>query len=115
MGNIKLDDHAQGIAGALQLLMGDLQDHEKRAIIYAAFPDSFVVLLKADDPTPGADYTRAQIKSILQRNRRAVKFISEQMDGQSLLGAAAQHELRAHLSVVGTHITTLSRIFGLET
>lgn len=114
MADPELDEHAQSIATTLQLLMGDLQDHEKRALINAAFPDSFVILIRDDYPVQGRDTELSQVRACLREIETTIGAHMRQIDGSTPFGAALQHAMRADLSIAMRQLTNVARILRLK-
>jgi hypothetical protein len=115
MADPELDEHAQALATTLQLLMGDLQDHEKRALIYAAFPDSFLILVKRDNPFQSTDEQKAQVASRLRGSGNLLSSLMTDLDGSTPYGRIAQEQMRAQLDTIRTDVRVIGTILGLRT
>lgn len=93
----------EAVAAALQLLLGDLPDEQKRALFYKAFPDSFI-LVKGDSKQL-YDWIRAAKHNLDASINRA--------DGTSPMGVLAVKNLHADLVAARSNIRTIAGIFGI--
>lgn len=93
----------QALTAALQLLIGDLPDADKRSLYYAAFPNSFV-LLQAD-----SHHVSDHLKSAHSIIQNAVGIA----DGTTPLGMLAVTNLRNELSAARHNITAVRQALGM--
>jgi hypothetical protein len=105
------DEEIAGIAGALQLLLGDKTTEEKREAIYAAFPNEMVIFLH--------DVKRyvnggGLFADMLYNDRAALDEARGICDGIILLDALAQARIRDLLSSVNLRRMTLAKLLGLK-
>lgn len=97
------NDH-EALAATLQLLLGDVNDDEKRALFYKAFPNSFV-LLKGD--TKRLDDWMCETRSYLQR-------IYDMADGSSPLGMLAVQQVRHNADFAIRDLSKVAHVLGLK-
>lgn len=93
----------EAIAAALQLLMGDVSDDEKRALFYRAFPESFI-LVRGD-----AARTRARTTDI----SRILEDLLAMADGSTPLGIIAVGQVRDKLQAAKNDLNTVRTTLGL--
>lgn len=94
----------EALAAALQLLLGDVTDGQKRAVFNKAFPDSFIMLRV--DGTKMRDQLR-----LLRANVEAALNI---VDGSSGLGPAAAKNANVYLTDARAHIRLTAGILGIS-
>lgn len=93
----------EALASALQLLLGDVPDEEKRALFYKAFPDSFV-MMRGD-----ARRMKEQFLSADSQLKAAVGIA----DGSSPLGLMAVINLRNEINAAQDNIKAVRHTLGL--
>jgi hypothetical protein len=89
---------------ALQLLLGDCTDDEKRALFYKAFPDSFI-LLKGDAKT---------LQDWLSEADSQINEIHDKADGSSPLGVIAVGQVRQSAGIARANIGRIAGLLGLH-
>lgn len=93
----------EAVAAALQLLLGDLPDEQKRALFYKAFPDNFI-LLPGDAKSMGAQLRNAET---------LLSHIIDMTDGATPLGRIAQQGINAEATSVRTAVRLARALTGL--
>lgn len=94
----------EALVAALQLLLGDVPDDQKRAVFYKAFPDSFIMLRV--DGTKMRDQLR-----LMRDNVEAALNI---VDGSSGLGPAAAKNANVYLRDARAQIRLTAGILGIS-
>lgn len=96
-------DH-EALAAALQLLLGDVPDDQKRAVFYKAFPDSFIMLRVEG----------GKMRDQLRLMRDNVEAALNIVDGSSGLGPAAAKNANVYLTDARAHIRLTAGILGIS-
>lgn len=93
----------EALAAALQLLIGDLPDADKRALFYKAFPNSFIMI------SGNAQHMQQWVKDALSHLCTAQSMA----DGSSPLGVVAVVNLRNELVAAKDNITAVRQTLGV--
>ena len=94
----------EGVVGALQLLLGDVPDDQKRALFYKAFPNSFL-LLKAD---------AKQLDDWMYETRSYLQGIYDLSDGSSPLGGLAIQRVHHNADRAIQDLSKVAYVLGLK-
>lgn len=94
----------EALAAALQLLLGDVPDDQKRAVFYKAFPDSFIMLRVEG----------GKMRDQLRLMRDNVEAALNIVDGSSGLGPAAAKNANVYLKDARARIRLTAGILGIS-
>lgn len=94
----------EALAAALQLLLGDVPDDEKRALFYKAFPNSFV-LLKGD---------AKRLDDWMCNTRSYLQTIYDVSDGSSPLGMLAVQQVHHNADWAIRELSKVAHVLGLK-
>lgn len=94
----------EAVAAALQLLLADVSDDMKRALIYKAFPDSFVIL-KGD---------ASKLGKWMLETRHYLQTIYDTTDGQTPLGLLAVQQVHHNADWAIRDLSKCAHVLGIK-
>lgn len=89
---------------ALQLLLADASDDTKRALIYKAFPDSFVILKGEAN----------RVEKWMRETRHYLQTIFDASDGQTPLGMLAVQQVHHNADWAIRDLSKCAHVLGIK-